>query len=83
MRCGLSSIRAYVVVSPVGLSLSASFRSKAAFAESHPGRCGGLFFFFFFCFLGSHRQHMEVPRLGVLSQSCAAGYTIATAVQDL
>ena len=26
------------------------------------------FFFFFFCFLGPHPQHMEVPRLGVKSE---------------
>ena len=25
-------------------------------------------FFFFFCFLGPHSQHMEVPRLGVKSE---------------
>ena len=43
-----------------------------------------LFFsFFFFCFLGSHSQHMEVPRLRVASELQRPAYTIATAMLDL
>ena len=40
------------------------------------------FFFFFFCFffLGVHPQHMEVPRLGVKSESSAC--TTATETPD-
>ena len=35
------------------------------------------FFFFFFVFLGSHLQHMEVPRLGVKLELELLVYTIA------
>ena len=38
---------------------------------------------FFFCFLGPHLHHMEVPRLGVQSELQLQAYTIATATQDL
>ena len=41
------------------------------------------FIFLFFCFLGLHPQHMEVPRLGVESELQPLAYTIATAMQDL
>ena len=49
-----------------------------------------LFFFFFnlknvfkfFCFLGPHPQHMEVPRLGVESELQLLAYTMATAMPD-
>ena len=37
------------------------------------------FFFFFFCFLGLHPQHMEVARLGVKSELQLPAYTTATA----
>jgi len=39
--------------------------------------------FYFFCFLGSHLWHMEVPRLGVKSELQLPAYTMATAMQDL
>ena len=37
----------------------------------------------YFCFLGLHPQHMEVPRLGVKSKPQLPAYTIATIMQDL
>ena len=37
---------------------------------------------FFFCFLGLHLQHMEVPRLGVKLELQLPAYTTATAMQD-
>ena len=40
-------------------------------------------FFFFFCFLGLHPQHMEIPRLGVKSELQLPAYTTATATPDL
>ena len=40
-------------------------------------------FVFGFCFLGSHLQHMEVPKLGVKSQLQLPAYTTATAMPDL
>ena len=36
----------------------------------------------FFCFLGPHLQHMEVLRLGVLSELQLLAYTTATAAWD-
>ena len=39
--------------------------------------------FVYFCFLGLHSQHMEIPRLGVESELQLLAYTIATATQDL
>ena len=39
--------------------------------------------FFFFCFLGPHLQHMEVPRLGVKSQQQLQAYATATEKPDL
>ena len=45
--------------------------------------CSFLFLlFFFFCFLGLHLQHMEVPRLGVESELPLPAYTIAIAMRD-
>ena len=42
-----------------------------------------LFFFIsFFCFLGPHLQHMEVPRLGVKSEVQLPSHTTATAMWD-
>ena len=38
------------------------------------------FLVFFFCFLGPHSRHMEVPRLGIESELPA--YTTATAMLD-
>ena len=38
--------------------------------------------FFLFFFLGSHPQHMEVPRLGVESELQLLAYVAATAMQD-
>ena len=39
--------------------------------------------FLFFCFLGPHPQHKEVPRLGVELELQLPMYTTATATQDL
>ena len=39
--------------------------------------------FFFFCFLGLHLRHMEVPRLGVDSELQLPAYTPPTAKPDL
>ena len=39
-------------------------------------------FFFFWSFLGPHRPHMEVPRLGVESELQLLTYTTATATLD-
>ena len=39
--------------------------------------------FFFFCFLGPHLQHVEVPRLGVELELQLPAYTTATAMPDL
>ena len=46
---------------------------------------GFFFAFFFFCFLGPHSWHMEVPRLGVESelQLVATVTATATATWDL
>ena len=41
------------------------------------------FFFFFFCFLGPHLWHMEVPRLGFKSEWQLLACATATATQDL
>ena len=38
---------------------------------------------FFFCFLGTHPQHVEVLRLGVESDLQLAAYTTGTAMWDL
>ena len=52
-----------------------------------PGPCSQaalLFFsfFFFFCFLGPHPQHMEVPRLGVELELLPPAYARVTATPD-
>ena len=39
-------------------------------------------FFFFFCFLGLHLQHTEVPRLGVELELWPPAYATATATPD-
>ena len=39
-----------------------------------------LHFFFFFCFLRPHLQHVEVSRLGVKSELQLPPYTTATAM---
>ena len=39
-------------------------------------------FFFFFCFLGPHPRHVEVPRPGVKSELQLLAYDTATAMQD-
>ena len=38
--------------------------------------------FIYFCFLGLHLWHMEVPRLGVESELHLLVYATATAMQD-
>ena len=40
------------------------------------------FLFLFFVFVGTPRQHMEVPRLGVKSELQLLAYTTATAMPD-
>ena len=42
-----------------------------------------LFLFLSFVLLGPHLQHVEVPRLGVLSELQLPAYTRATAMRDL
>ena len=42
-----------------------------------------LYLFLFFCFLGTHPQHMEVPRLGIELELQLPAYTTAIAMQDL
>ena len=37
----------------------------------------------FFCFLGPHLQHMEVPRIGVELELQPLAYTTATATREL
>ena len=39
--------------------------------------------FFFFCFLGLHLKHMEIPRPGVKMELQLPDYTTATATWDL
>ena len=39
--------------------------------------------FNFFCFLGRHVEHMEVPSLGVKSELPLQAYTTAIAIPDL
>ena len=40
------------------------------------------FIYLFFCFLGLHQQHMEVPRLGVESELLLPAYITAAATQN-
>ena len=40
-------------------------------------------FIFFALLLGPHLRHMDVPRLGVISELQLLAYTTATAMQDL
>ena len=42
-----------------------------------------IYLFLFFCFLGPHSWHMEVPRLGVESELQQPAYTTVTATPDL
>ena len=42
----------------------------------------GVFVFVFFCFLGPHMQHVEVPRLGVKSELQLPASATATATLD-
>ena len=44
--------------------------------------CRDIPFFFSFCFLGPHLQHMEVPRQGVESELQLPAYVTARAIQD-
>ena len=46
------------------------------------GGVGGERGFFFFCLLGPHLWHMEVPRPGVKSELLPLAYTTATATPD-
>ena len=43
------------------------------------GRAFLFYIFFYFCFLGPHPWHMDVPRLGVESELQLLAYTTATA----
>lgn len=47
-----------------------------------PSNPSFLILFLFFCFLGPHSQHMEVPRLGVQSELQPLAYATATATPD-
>ena len=49
----------------------------------HTSFCDRLFKIFFFCFLGLHLWHMEVPRLGIKSELQLLAYTTAIATWDL
>ena len=40
------------------------------------------YYYYYFGFLGPHSWHMEVPRLGVVSESWPLAYTTATATSD-
>ena len=40
------------------------------------------FYFYFWCLLGLHPRHMEIPRLGVQSEPQLLAYAKATATQD-
>ena len=52
-----------------GLPAEGSFRQRAASGDAPPSLGSSttdfLTYFLFFCFLGPHPRHMEVPRLGV------------------
>ena len=41
-----------------------------------------LSYFIYFCFLGPHSRHKEVPRLGGESELSLLAYATATAIQD-
>ena len=67
-----------VCASTLDFSVLVIYTSKGGAWGQLPRGKGGLLFlllFFFFCFLGLHSWHMEVPRL--------PAYTTATAMQDL
>ena len=60
--------------------------SSIPFAQ---GWCNGLqkfldrsLFFFFFCFIGPHLWHMDVPKLAAESELQLPAYTIAIATRD-
>ena len=42
-----------------------------------------ILFYFIFCFLGFYLQHVEVPRLGVISELQLPAYATAPRMQDL
>ena len=42
-----------------------------------------IFIYLFIVFLGLHLQHIEVPRLGIISELQLLAYTTATATSDL
>ena len=44
--------------------------------------CCHSFFFCLFAFLGLHLRHMEVPKLGVVSELQLPAYATSTAMQD-
>ena len=63
------------------------FKGLKVVLPAWQGHCKGASVLFFehvhpFCFLGSHLQHMEVPRLGVEWERQLPAYTTATAMLD-
>ena len=70
--------------SPFPLSLSWNFPClPPCFRSPISQFCITFFFFSFFIFLGPHRQHTEVPRLGVESELQLPAYTTTSATPDL
>ena len=62
---------------PLCLAFSAS-----AVCQHHLRTALFLIHFIYFCFLGLHSQHVEVPRLGVEPELHLPAYTTATATPD-
>ena len=69
LPCG-SQLRLRLFPWPRNLHMPHAAREKEGFV---------LFLFLFFCFLGLHPWHMELPRLGVESELQLPAYTAATA----
>ena len=60
-----------------------NFGSDAHIMGSLIGFALFIYLSIYFCFLGPHPWHMEVPRLGVQSELQLPTYTAATATRDL
>ena len=75
-----SALRALCEVSP--MLPSGHMPNPAHSRPSRPCPIAGSFFFFFFCVLGPHLWHREVPRLGVQLELQLSAYTTATATPD-
>ena len=68
------------VTPPVSSRGKALIPQGSSLDDTHTLFCSVLFCYF--CFLGPHLWHMEVPRLGVQSEIQPPVYTTATAMQD-